>query len=191
MSSVRLFAAFDVPLEHRRAIETAIDPLKRELEAARWTAIENQHVTLKFFGWCDEAKLADVTEACRSVSLEHEPAALELAGYGGFPTTSKARVLWAGIDDPTGLSTALAAAIDRASEPLGFEPERRSFTPHLTLARFKMPARLGASLARLEAPTLAPFELNNFALFRSHLSQQGARYEELERFPLGQVDDAL
>lgn len=78
----------------------------------------------------------------------------------------------------------LAAELVRGFEPLGYEPEKRSFTPHLTLARFKVPARLEDQLASVTLPEAEPFVVDTLELFRSHLHPKGARYEVLDRIPL-------
>ena len=89
-----------------------------------------------------------------------------------------------GLDDPSGLLTGLAADFDRGLGPLGYEPEKRAFTPHLTLARFKSPSPLPED-ATLVADELQPFTVDRVTLWRSRLHPAGARYEEVEVFKLG------
>jgi 2'-5' RNA ligase len=97
------------------------------------------------------------------------------------------RVLWVGLHDSDKALVDLAKALDRGFEPLGFEPEKRDFTPHLTLARFKMPVRLDEPLPEIPVTDLPEFEVSALRLYRSHLSPKGARYEVVRDFPLGQV----
>jgi 2'-5' RNA ligase len=78
---------------------------------------------------------------------------------------------------------ALAADVATACRPLGFEPDARPFRPHLTIARLRRPAAVGDVLDRIELPPLR-FDARELVLYRSHLSQQGARYEALARLPL-------
>jgi 2'-5' RNA ligase len=71
-------------------------------------------------------------------------------------------------------------------EKLGFVREDRPFTPHLTLARFKIPRpqpALQSHLERLGEPSLGSFKVSEFFLFESKLSPQGAEYRKLARFP--------
>ncbi|MEA2499462.1 MAG: 2,3-cyclic 3-phosphodiesterase, partial [Actinomycetota bacterium] len=74
------------------------------------------------------------------------------------------------------------SGLDEAMAELGWAGEKRPFTPHLTLARFKRPQRLR------ELPTLSldllDFVVDSFALYRSRLGRKGSRYEVVERFPL-------
>ena len=180
--TIRLFAAAAVPPEHLREIEERTRHLQQLWPIARWTPIANQHITLKFLGSTQVDLLERVQGACREVGRPESPADLQLRGLGVFPNLRRARVVWVGVEDPSGVLTQLAADLDQALEPLGFGPEKRAFTPHLTLARFKQPQRLD-SLPEDRSPALA-FSLQAFDLWRSHLSPRGARYELVERFPL-------
>ena len=181
---LRLFVAVDLPPEHLERLEAAIASLKDTFEGGRWTPVENQHVTLKFLGSVASDRLDEISDACAGVARTSEPAPLSLEGLGTFPGGKRMRVLWVGLLDRRGLLTKLAAELDRAFEPLGFEPEKRAFTPHLTLARFKTPRRLEGPLPEVVLPSDS-FELNDLVLYRSHLSPRGARYSALERWPFG------
>lgn len=181
---LRLFVAFDVPEEARRALQDVIAPLRERFSGIRWTKIENQHVTLKFLGWVPAAQREDIVEVCRDVSSRSAPALLSLTELGIFPGPKRARVLWAGIDDPSGLTSRLAADLDARFQPLGFEPEKRAFTPHLTLARSKRPQSVG-ELPQVPPELRGTFRLEDLRLYRSRLSPKGARYEVIDRFLLG------
>lgn len=186
---LRLFVAAAVPELQRAWVTEQISGLMRRWPEARWIPRDNQHVTLKFLGSTPVARLEHVMVVCDEVAAAHrrrvpgDPNSLSLAGLGVFPSPKRARVLWVGLDDPAGLLAALAGALDGRLAPLGFEAEKRPFSPHLTLARFKRPAPVG------ELPPLAPapgdFPLVEFGLWRSHLSPKGARYERLASYPLG------
>jgi RNA 2',3'-cyclic 3'-phosphodiesterase len=182
---LRLFVAADVPGDRLAAVQRSTSALRRALGDARWVAPANQHVTLKFLGYVTSDLLPAVQEACALVARSHRPARVGLAPLGAFPSPRRARVVWAGLDDPGGLLASLAAALDGALEPLGFAAEKRAFTPHLTLARLKSPRRLDEPFPELGPAALAPFDVDAVALYQSHLSPKGARYEVIEGFPLG------
>jgi 2'-5' RNA ligase len=102
-------------------------------------------------------------------------------GLGAFPSGRKARVLWAGLDDGDGRLERLAAALDEALAR-EFAPEKRAFTPHLTVARFDPPV----GLAPLEVAFASePFEIDRIVLLRSHLRRPAPVYEPLGIYPLG------
>jgi 2'-5' RNA ligase len=179
---LRLFVAADIPELHLDWVQNEIAPWRESVSGARWTEPRNQHLTLKFLGWADSEKRDDIEAACAKVAASHRSSTLRLTLPGAFPNPRRARVLWVGIDDPAGLLAALATDLDRAFESLGFEAEKRAFTAHLTLARFKVPARL--ELPELDARQLGEFEVDSIGLWRSHLARAGAEYELLERWPL-------
>lgn len=181
--SLRLFVAFDVPIGHRERLQREVAPLKDQLPDARWTEPGGQHVTLKFLGWIAPGSIGDVVAVCRDVCGRFDPTALRLTDLGAFPSVKRARVLWCGIEDLAGTTAGLARELDRGMES-HVPPEKRAFTPHLTLARFRSPQPLADLLRQPDLSDLPGFDLGHVALFRSHLSPKGARYEEIERFHL-------
>jgi 2'-5' RNA ligase len=179
---LRLFAAVDIPKRARDEIERAIAPWRERLPSARWVRPENWHVTVKFMGRTYTTQVDRVHEACGAAASRIRKFRVELEGLGVFPRPTKARVFWVGLEDEGGL-TALAAALDRELER-EFPPEKRAFTPHLTVARLNPPGPVDADeLARTEVEA-SSFGVGELVLFRSHLSPKGARYEPLARFPL-------
>jgi RNA 2',3'-cyclic 3'-phosphodiesterase len=181
---LRLFVAVSVPRPQREALDAAVAGLRDDLPGARWTPLDNQHVTLKFLGSTPAELFADVAAAVTSSAESHAPSEIALAGLGAFPSNRRARVLWAGIDDPESLLRSLAASLDRAMEPLGYSIEKRPFTPHLTLARFKQPARVTGILRELDPDWASPWTVEAVELYQSRLSPKGATYEVLGTVPL-------
>lgn len=182
---VRLFVAVTVPDELLARLDDVTVDLRTKLRNARWVPPANQHLTLKFLGWVPGDRAAEVEKTCRMVASSHQPSELSLTRLGAFPSEGRVRVLWMGVDDPKGLLGAIANDLDAAFEPLGFPSEGRSYTPHLTLARFKMPVPLKGGFPTVEAPADGTFDVSDLKLFRSHLSPKGARYEVIATFPLG------
>lgn len=174
-----------IPGEQLAQLDALVEPLRSKLVNARWTAPENQHLTLKFLGSTPEDRLEAVAQTCRMVADSHSRSELSLTELGAFPSRSRIRVLWVGVDDPTKSLAAVAADLDRAFESLGFPSEGRELTPHLTLARFKLPIPLRSGFPSLDTSEIASFRFEELTLFRSHLSPKGARYEVVKTFPLG------
>ena len=181
---IRLFVAVSIPRSHLEHIEREIAGFKEKVTNARWSAIENQHVTLKFLGPTPSDRLDEVSQVCSMVAIGRKPASVRLTGIGAFPSRTRVRVLWVGLDDPDEVMAGLAADLDKSLEPLGYAAEARAFTPHLTLARFRIPVPFKSGLPEIDTSTLDPFPIDELHLFRSHLSPKGARYEVLESFPL-------
>ena len=182
---LRLFVAVAIPRAHLDRVDREIAPFKEKVVNARWTAIENQHVTLKFLGYSPGDRLDEIARVCEIVAAGHSPSSVSLSTIGAFPSRNRVRVLWVGLDDPNDLMAGLAADLDRGFEPVGFPAEGRSFTPHLTLCRFKIPVPLKGGLPEVDLSDLPAFEVDSIRLFRSHLSPKGARYEVLREFELG------
>jgi RNA 2',3'-cyclic 3'-phosphodiesterase len=183
-ASLRLFVGVGVPELQLTAVDKSVTPVKAKLATARWVSVPNQHVTMKFLGWVPGQLAREVVDAARTAATGRTPWTTELTHLGAFPSTRRARVLWVGLDDRQGAMSSLAAAIDEAVEPLGFEPEKRAFTPHLTLARLKVPGRI-PDLGDLVDEARRPFRIDELRIYRSHLSPRGARYEIVERLLLG------
>jgi 2'-5' RNA ligase len=179
---LRLFVAVEVPDEVRAGVEAAAAPWRERFPRARWVPRENQHVTVKFLGSTWPRLREWVPGSVRIVAEASEPFETRATGLGAFPSPGRARVRWAGLEDPAGAMAAIAAALDEALRK-EFAPEKRAFTPHLTVARFDPPVPLEG----LEAADLrtASFRVERLTLFRSHLRRPAPVYEPIETFPLG------
>ncbi|MCI0632299.1 MAG: RNA 2',3'-cyclic phosphodiesterase [Actinobacteria bacterium] len=178
---LRLFVATLVPEDVRVAVADAVAPIRERYPKARWVPTENQHVTVKFLGRTWPRLLEWVAASVSEVAAGHGPFETRIDGLGAFPNVRRARVLWAGLEDAGARFSAIAGALDDALAR-AFEPEKRAFTPHLTIARFDPTAGLEALEAAFESE---PFEIDRIVLFRSHLRRPAPVYERLAIFPLG------
>ena len=183
MSALRLFLAVDVPRDLLLELDGRVAPLRSRTEGARWAPIENQHVTLRFLGTTPDDRLGPLVSSVRSTVARHDPFVLQLGTLGTFPERGRARVLWAGFEDPSPL-LALAQDLEPVLVSLGYESEKRAFNAHLTLARFKIPAPVRGLTAEIDLSGLEPFSVEQVGLWRSHLSPKGARYELLDEAPM-------
>ena len=180
--ALRLFVAFDVPRPVRDATEAAVAPWRARFPRAKWVPEQNQHVTLKFLGATWPRLVPWVRETVAAVALEHAPVPTRVLGLGAFPNAGRARVLWVRLDDREGRLTRIAASLDEAFSR-EFAPEKRGFTPHLTVARFVPPVEL-EGLEDMELIS-DPFEIDRIVLYRSHLRRPAPVYEVLGAFALG------
>jgi 2'-5' RNA ligase len=74
-------------------------------------------------------------------------------------------------------------------KPLGFAPEARGFSPHVTLGRVARPneemnRRIGDRIADFSSSDLGSFTVDRFYLKKSTLTPGGPIYEDLAGFPL-------
>ena len=181
---LRLFVAVDVPPAVLGELDKTVKARRSMISDARWAPVANQHVTLKFLGGVDAALLPEVSHACRRVAAAVSSSRIRITGMGAFPSPRRARVLWAGIEDEDQLLNEIASSLDGSLAPLGFAPEKRSFTPHLTLARLRAPGDVRAFLDAVSFDS-DPWPVTDLHLYRSHLSPKGARYEVIETYVLG------
>jgi 2'-5' RNA ligase len=177
---LRLFVAVDVPPDVRSAVDAAASPLRDELPGARWVPPENWHVTVKFLGRTWPRLLDWVTASLRAVADRTAPFETSARDFGAFPSARRARVLWVGLDDPSGGAANVAGAVD-AALAREFEPERRAFSAHLTIARIDPPARLGGDLPPVATRA---WGVDRLILYRSHLRRPAPVYEPVDSFPL-------
>jgi len=188
IATLRSFVAILLPDELRGRLGLEIEALRRHAAGVAWVAAENLHITLKFLGGVEEARLAEVTAALERATTV--PAFdVTVRGLGAFPTPRRPRVVWAGTTAAPAF-VRLAEDVDRALGGLGFPPEGRGFTPHVTLGRVREPGRDPALAAALEAGATRPFgqlRVARASLMRSDLSPRGARYTELAGFSLPPV----
>ncbi len=192
---MRLFIAIDIDPAIRAAIAQFMEGVRGFAPDVRWVSAQSLHVTLKFIGEWPPARLDELKTALSGV--RGKPCSIAFAGAGFFPTARSARVFWIGIEAGPELA-ALASAIDSATSQLGIEPERRKFTPHLTLARAgsgrpqrmrgdrinQAFLRLQEKLAGMPGPAFGTMTAKEFFLFESRLSPKGAQYTKLQRFGL-------
>jgi len=175
---IRLFAGIALPGEHRQHLTRMQSGLKN----ARWVAPENLHITLRFIGEVDE----DIAQhLCVSLGgITSQPFDLTLKDVGTFGHSPHS--VWAGVEDtPCGALSCLQSRVESVLVRVGQQPERRKFSPHVTLARFRKSDhqnRLGAYLQHHNGFVLPPFTVSGFTLFESHLSHHGAHYEPLAEF---------
>ncbi len=192
MEMIRSFVAIELDA----GIQEALGQLERRLKQAplgrlgRWVAPECIHLTLKFLGDVPAERVPEIAQAIKMASAGTAPFEIAVAGLGCFPNATRARVIWVGIEEPSGALASLQAALERELARLGFKPEGRGFTPHLTLARVRDMAQnheraeLGAWVKQQNVGTLATMRVREVSLMQSVLQPAGAIYTRLSASPL-------
>jgi RNA 2',3'-cyclic 3'-phosphodiesterase len=178
--TARLFVALDLPAAARAALAEFRDAADPRV----WRPVPDEalHVTLVFLGHLPEGTSARVGEIVRACA---GPAADLALGPGLLLPPRRARVLTVEVEDRAGALGALQARLAEALAEAGvYEPERRAFRPHATVARLRSGERAPRSL-RGDEPARVEFSGEAVTLYRSRLSRAGARYEPLERVVVG------
>lgn len=176
---MRLFVAVEIPTP----VKAQLVALATPIPDATWVKPQAIHLTLRFLGdGIDPIRLTPIKKALASVNAA--PFTVTLHGVGRFPPGKRpARVLWAGVAEQPALLT-LQAAVEQALNVVGFEPEARPFSPHITLARLKGEGSVAPFLQKHGAFRAEPFTASEFYLVSSVLTPQGPNYRYEAHFPL-------
>jgi 2'-5' RNA ligase len=177
---MRLFIAIDLPDE----VKDALTRLRADISGAAWVRRDGYHLTLKFLGdGIDSSRLQEITATL--AAIDAAPFEFTLRGVGRFPPRGSARVLWVGVSAPPALAT-LQQHVESAMASVGFPPEARAFSAHITLARLKSDQRreVEAFLERHRAFQIGAIPAARFHLVESTLTPQGASYQHRARFDL-------
>jgi len=154
----------------------------------RWVPAAQRHLTLRFFDDLPEDRVEDVRGAAGAAAAGAPCFDLELKGIGCFPPLGPAKAVWVGCGAGRAALVALAGAISLALTSRGF-PDRRPFSPHLTLGRSRnrrgSPALAAAvrAHAAVDGP-LGRVPVDRVLLVRSTLGAGPPRHDVLGTFPL-------
>jgi 2'-5' RNA ligase len=137
------------------------------------TSPANLHLTLAFLGELDADAVVAAGAAVREAAAGRHGWTMQWSSAGVFPSASRPRVLWMGVDGGDGLvgaHTALSLGLAASGLPV----EERLYRPHLTLARVRRQglgrerrAELAAHLATL--PVVHPSRVVSLVLYQSRL----------------------
>ena len=181
--TARLFVALDLPEAARQAIvawqQEALGGYGRALRLVR---PEELHVTLVFLGHHPEAEIDAIGAAAFSLLGDVRAPALAPVAVKPIPPR-RARLFAVDLDDEDGRAAAVQAAVEEPLRRGGwYEPEKRPFWPHITVARVRAherPPRID-----LAPPGTGEFDAREVVLYRSKLGRSGADYRALARMTL-------
>jgi RNA 2',3'-cyclic 3'-phosphodiesterase len=182
----RLFVAFEIGAAAQARVSEEQERLADTMRGAslRWVKREQLHLTLVFIGDVPDERATPIVEAMR-VPLAHPPFTFALGGIGAFPPRGAPRALWMGIKTGADEIVRVQAAVAERLEALGVEGERRPFSPHLTLARWRdsRPSDRPRT-SHGEPVTIAMVNANVATLIQSRVSSAGSTYTRLVECPL-------
>ena len=183
-TGVRLFVAAYPP----RALTALLQDRLREIDLPphRMTPTEQVHLTLHFIGERPESELDEIVQSVERSAAGIAPSLITIRRLITLPERGSSRLVAAECSS----SSPLLELHDRLVRRLAHEPRsrpRNRYLPHLTLCRFRAPARvqLGelASLEGLE-PGQLDFPIQRITLMRSRLLPAGAVHEPVASFTL-------
>ena len=183
---MRSFIAIELPLVIRSALAELQQELKRCNADIRWVKPDNIHLTLKFLGEVKEDRIDGIVEGIRDVCGRAGQLRLEVRGLGAFPNRRSPRVLWVDILGD-GLLAGLQRDIEEAMTLADFKAEKRGYTPHLTIGRFRSlreKDHLFERIGQLSDNSIGFMDVKSVTLMRSDPGLSGAEYTRIAELPL-------
>jgi RNA 2',3'-cyclic 3'-phosphodiesterase len=177
----RCFVAVTLPDETKDRLVAAQPPAASGL---RILGREELHLTLYFLGEIETDAFDAAREALAGV--KSDLFMIDIRGVGRFPPRGKATVLWAGVVENPQLDALHASVGAALAEAIGFQPERRRYAPHITLARVKPTARPGPIDRYLQEQCdfqVPSVPVDRLVLFSSVLAKTGPQYREEAVYP--------
>src|SRR5581483_2567887 len=188
----RTFIALEMNTALQRHLEEVTRQVARALPGVRWLDPAGIHLTLAFLGELNDEQLSEAMNASATAARQVRAFSYRLSRLGIFGSPRQPRIIWMGIEEPSGSLIRLHRLLNQELEQRGFEIDKRPFSPHLTLARVKSPLtpaeqqelqRLLADDQRdIASPTDYPASLIH--VMKSELSRSGAHYTSLREYKL-------
>ncbi|MDQ3230495.1 MAG: RNA 2',3'-cyclic phosphodiesterase [Pseudobdellovibrionaceae bacterium] len=184
------FFALPIPTSQQSRIAEGFAPFQRQWPAVQWVHPEDYHLTLRFIGGLPPDELAHLLAVVQRQRLNWTPFTMDLKGLCCFPPRRDRGVLWIGVDPIPGELRDLQEHLEAQVQSLGFPPERRPFTPHLTVGRFQgadAPSIMDALPAQTDR-LWGRLTWDEYVLMKRRSGARGLTsppaYEVLARFPV-------
>ena len=188
MQTLRLFWAVSLPDQVKEQLGVLMDLLQKGQADAKWVEKYNLHLTVKFLGELPANQRPLITNAVKEALAGTGSFNLMVKGLGFFPSAQRPRILWAGLTGELARLRELHRLVEDSLTPLGWPPENRRFSPHLTLARLRslrgMEALTRLVLELTESAAAMPVQVEELKLMESKLTRQGPVYTVLDRIIL-------
>ena len=190
--SIRGFIALEIPSAVKLTLQEAIQSLNAQIpKGVRWLDPSAMHLTLKFLGSVAPGMISGILDAVGRSAEPVAPFRISLSGLGMFPNEKRPRVLWAGVQGDLDAILELQQRVEEAMHGLGFAPEERRFSPHLTLGRVRdqvsgsLRRQIGSAVSSASLGTAEPWLVREVHLVQSVLAPGGASYTTLGSIALG------
>ncbi|ARD47322.1 2'-5' RNA ligase [Sporosarcina sp. P37] len=138
------------------------------------------HMTMRYIGELDEAKISWLTSSLRKISQSHTSFTVYVKGLSFFGSSTGPRVVYLSVQSSSALCDLQSQIARRTEKILELERDDR-FVPHITIAKKRKTKEKMQLEKKLIDPV--PVLIEEFTLFRIHPNEQPS-YEEFARFPL-------
>lgn len=192
LESIRLFAAIKLSEDLEHELYALEGMLRSEtlMRPVRWVVPENIHLTVKFLGQVEAARIPDSSAALSNSAKSVSPFTLTVRGLGCFPNFKRPDVIWAGLGGQLTEAAELVRRVEEAFAAIGFTRETRPFSPHLTLGRVRREARpaeraaVGSYLERIPTQDYGTITADSIHLIKSDLRSSGPVYTTISSIRL-------
>jgi RNA 2',3'-cyclic 3'-phosphodiesterase len=186
---IRAFVALRVSAEVECAITEFVDPLREQTSGVRWVRSANLHLTLRFLGdAADRSLLLVLDQALNRIAGQTSSFMVHARGTGAFPNLERPRTIWIGLVSEQLIQ--LARLVEDAVAQAGFAPERRPYTPHLTIGRVRDShglQRIRHALRQSPNQDFGSALISEMVLYRSILGGEASQYHAIARYPFTTV----
>ncbi len=187
---IRTFIAIEIGSQIMQALDSYITNFQPEFSRGfKWVKPKNLHLTLKFLGETSPKMVIEIKKILDEIVTCHSSFALEVGGTGAFPSWSRLRTVWVGIQESQSLNSLYGLLDDRVSR-LGFASEGKKFSPHLTICRVaeycdpKLITQLKNEIQAHPFPGLYKTTITDLIFFKSVLQPSGPTYTPISKHPL-------
>jgi len=182
----RIFIAINLPNDQKKYL--AGFEKKWADVPAKWTTLDNIHMTLLFLGDLTDVELGQVCQISKEVLEKYNSFHINLSKVAYGPEGKiPPRYIWVGGEQIKELSVLKKDLQDALSEKINFILDHKAFSPHITLARIK------EWEWRVIEPDQRPevnehiemmFTVESIEVMESELTRQGPRYTVIESYQL-------
>lgn len=182
--NMRVFIAIELEEEVRVTLNSLLERLKEEFPGIRWVKPGNIHLTLRFLGEIPDTDALRAAEAAQRIAGRFRPFNLELGEPGSFGGREP-RVLFLHIAGATGALDRVYRELEEELAENGFQPEDRTFRPHLTLGRRKKRGKgsIPSAWKELEIQGAREWTAEGLTVFSSELTRTGPVYTTVAHCP--------
>jgi len=180
-TTVRAFLSIDI---EDQLLLTQIKEVQQKLDitAAKMKIVEsgNIHFTLRFFGDTALTRLNQIQACLKGIRID--PFEIEIAGVGSFPNKRHPRIIWIGVTKNSSKIQDLKSEIDSSLLELDYQPEKRKYYPHATIARVRHvqdSTRIAGNLGMLANEVIGTTTITKAKMMKSTLTSSGPIYETL------------
>jgi RNA 2',3'-cyclic 3'-phosphodiesterase len=181
MVNKHYFIAIQLPQQIRAHLVKWRETNESSLSFKSWVHPLDYHFTLVFLGHVEQEHLQNLKGKMKEELKRHKPFTLTISHFGVFGLQERPRVFWAGVNESLPLIS-LQKGVYHLCTELGFSLEKRSYSPHLTIAR-KWQGKQDFALSQFHIKHSLTFDVDAIHLYETNM-HQSPKYEIKETWHL-------